>query len=258
MQNERKPDRTYDKEEFAFGMMWGVKGHRALSVLKPDDVVLAVNKAYLDMIQHNVPGLSLKTLLNDVKCGRNSPEIANRNAIFERKKERIDGLKCELAEIIADVFRTKKFDDDIHNTLCNFFVKSFKEIVEELNNRIRDFSEKCKPIEKENVHYGLAQKIVNMTFKYLYLFDDASEDPDYEKNIFEKCHMPLDSYVLNYLKKTEKLNITNTPWSKLNEKEYLGIQKKIFNHFAAKEGEEKYPFFAEFYIFSKATDEQDQ
>ncbi len=46
---------------------------------------------------------------------------------------------------------------------------------------------------KYNVEYGKAQKIVNMTFKYLYCVLDAADEK------FKYCHIPLDSIILDWI-----------------------------------------------------------
>lgn len=46
-----------------------------------------------------------------------------------------------------------------------------------------------------NAEYGKAQKILNMVFKYLYCI--YGEVDKYERH-FEFCHMPLDSYILEW------------------------------------------------------------
>lgn len=68
--------------------------------------------------------------------------------------------------------------------------------------------------------FGLAQKLVNMTFKYLYVFSDLAfkNPPD-----FSHCHCPLDSIVL------EKVGIDKTVWSKLDIQQYQECQDKIKN-----------------------------
>lgn len=45
-----------------------------------------------------------------------------------------------------------------------------------------------------NLTYGNAQKLVNMTFKYLTTFADYSEFSD----LFEHCHMPIDKNILAF------------------------------------------------------------
>lgn len=66
--------------------------------------------------------------------------------------------------------------------------------------------------------YGLAQKFVNMTFKYFYVFKDYIK-----KEIdFSVCDCPLDSVIL---KKIPELK--NYTWSKLTKDEYEYCQQII-------------------------------
>ena len=68
--------------------------------------------------------------------------------------------------------------------------------------------------------FGLAQKLINMTFKYLYVFSDLifvdKAIPD-----FSSCDCPLDSIIIN------KAHIKDCVWSKLTEQQYLECQAKI-------------------------------
>lgn len=69
--------------------------------------------------------------------------------------------------------------------------------------------------------FGLAQKLVNMTFKYLYIFSDLISfefAPD-----FSLCDCPLDSIIL------EKAGVAKMVWSKLTLVEYQKCQDKIAN-----------------------------
>ena len=85
------------------------------------------------------------------------------------------------------------------------------------------------------VTYGQAQKVINMTFKYLYCLDDKKQ---YKEDIFDKCHMPLDSYTLQWYKrhiypidKNKDCKITsNDKWSGMGPKKYLAIAKDIKKH----------------------------
>lgn len=65
---------------------------------------------------------------------------------------------------------------------------------------------------------GLGQKLVNMTFKYLYVFSVLifKNPPD-----FSLCHCPLDSIIL------EKAGIDKMVWSKLTIGQYQECQEKI-------------------------------
>ena len=64
--------------------------------------------------------------------------------------------------------------------------------------------------------YGLAQKLVNMTFKYLYVYKDHIE-----KDIdFSTCDCPIDSVVLGRIESKEN-------WTNLTKEEYDRIQSII-------------------------------
>jgi len=56
----------------------------------------------------------------------------------------------------------------------------------------RGVLEKLKRIYID-IHYGKAQKIVNMTFKYLYCIESIDE------KYFIHCHIPLDSIILHWI-----------------------------------------------------------
>ena len=77
-------------------------------------------------------------------------------------------------------------------------------------------------IKKSNVFisaYGLAQKFVNMSFKYFFVFED---DLSKYKFDFSECDCPVDSVILKSLEKKWK-----HPWSKLEKDEYIEIQDTI-------------------------------
>lgn len=77
--------------------------------------------------------------------------------------------------------------------------------------------EKIGSGNKYATRYGLSQKVLNMTYKYLYVFSDYTN-----KEIdFSDCDCPLDSVIL------KKLKLTNYVWSKLTESEYEICQNII-------------------------------
>lgn len=157
-------------KSFRYGMMFGkdVKPGDAVSVsvTNTGDIMLAIKKAYIDM--------SPRTF-------RNSDSEENTRSLNSEKKEK---LFWELAYKIADYINNGADDFDVwHHNICDFFIKCFSDILNEAGKNPNDAT------------YGKAQKIINMTFKYLYCFDDASI---YAER-FEPCHMTLDSYILNWV-----------------------------------------------------------
>lgn len=66
--------------------------------------------------------------------------------------------------------------------------------------------------------YGLAQKLINMTFKYLYIYEDYTTlNAD-----FTKCDCPLDSIIIGKLQLDNELR-----WTNISQEEYIIIQEKI-------------------------------
>ena len=71
-------------------------------------------------------------------------------------------------------------------------------------------------IEREYLPFGLAQKLINMTFKYLYIFKNhIGREID-----FSKCDCPVDSVVLKKLNREDK-------WTNMSVEQYESIQKAI-------------------------------
>lgn len=75
--------------------------------------------------------------------------------------------------------------------------------------------------------FGLSQKLVNMSFKYFFIFSDYIVN-DNIKIDFSKCDCPLDSIILNSVsvKKFNHLE-KNILWSKITKKDYISTQQTI-------------------------------
>lgn len=168
------------------------------------------------------------------------------------KKDNIQLVLDWLAEEIFKYIHEECADfDDWHKKTCVAFC---------------DKMEQCYG----KILYGKAQKIVNMSFKYLFCFDDSQK---YSAK-FDKCHMALDQYTLEWfirfvltqedLKHISISKIRETSWSKLacgdknEEYSYWWIQEKIRDYIkkgcAVYKTEEETclsPFLAEFYIWSE-------
>jgi len=128
-----------------------------------------------------------------------------------------------------------------------------------------EFLAVIEPKYQGGLKYGKAQKIVNMTFKNAYCLQHNEIKEDKFEKYFEHCHMPLDSIILEWVKRTqawlcskdaenndckkkkaETLCSTRIPsWSKMNYEEcpgfltsdgkpyygYKDIQNAIFEYF---------------------------
>lgn len=150
--------------------------------------------------------------LEKVLLGQNT-DINNNDSVI---------LKC-INISYRDMLTAGRFYIPKDNQICN----KFKLLLENYNyifshKLIIDTAQlfgDCEKIEKGNnyvTRFGLAQKLVNMTFKYFYVFQDYINKPI----LFTDCHCPLDSIILNKL----QLNVV---WSKCSESQYNECQNKI-------------------------------
>lgn len=234
-------------EEFRFFMTWGkYRDHDklTLSISNSDDVRLAVDKAYTDMSTRTIKGLSLEFKGNEAL-----KRACNKNNWEKTKNDNIENCKIKLAKKIIELFKryakasnkTEEKDNSIDFSeklakISTEFLNDYKNVMKELNELISKSevpNSATYKIDVDNIKYGKAQKIVNMTCKYLMLFDNASE---YEK-VFRQCEMPLDSKILEYYNKTivkslresgnNEIQRCTTAWSNLEYEEYKDIQKNI-------------------------------
>ena len=110
-----------------------------------------------------------------------------------------------------DEVKNKEEFEKWHQDSCNEFIISY-------NAALSGY---------QPIGYGKAQKIVNMTFKYLYCYADAVNYIN--KEYFKYCHMPLDSFTLAWYKRTMDKQFSGS-WSNMKEDEYYPIQDKIHKY----------------------------
>ena len=262
----------YGANEFAFGMMWGAHGVRNLSVLKQADVRVAVDKAYIDMTPRTIDNLGL-AFLDKIK--KRSQDYDKKTDLLDLKQKGIKTVKDWLADELVEVFKNGVFDNNIHEKLCKDFISEFQAAIRMLNSSINKFPQ-GKIIDPNLITYGKAQKIVNMSFKYLYLFDDTFDESGNCKypQIFDKCHMAIDANILDWFKKNDAQNAAaySKTWSNMGYDEYQDAQSSIKTYCSKNGmsipnayrnafpqtkaqtpfGNTTLPFYAEFYIFDMA------
>ena len=92
--------------------------------------------------------------------------------------------------------------------------------------------EECIELSKKilnNNCYGISQKFINMSFKYLYCYGDSAE---FEEK-FAECHMPLDRLTMKWVKTlgdkdiNRRLTAVNHAWAKIEKDLYADIQALI-------------------------------
>ena len=140
---------------------------------------------------------------------------------FQKEKETAKG---RIVEKMLDYFNGpapsgQEAFDVLHEEMCMLWCTQFTESSKDLGT------------------YGKAQKIINMSFKYLFCCEDAKEHYAH----FQYCHMPLDSFTLEWIKrfvKDEKKNALHVgkidSWSKM--------QNADTEYYIDTNGKEFYPY----------------
>lgn len=160
----------------------------------------------------------------------------------------IDGELQTISESIIEACIAKA-DRDMLTAGCNYLISGKKEerrkslldlldkfdysfsrnMLSEYSNVISTMVRVDRVPRDKDVSYGLAQKSVNMAFKYFYVFKSYIV-----KDLsFSNCDCPIDSVVLEALGKKDVL------WSQVSSDEYKFIQEQIKSELKKKESEEK-------------------
>ena len=152
-------------------------------------------------------------------------------------------------------------------------IKNKKEIIDALRTEIEDrkFSSDYDTWHNEvcsrNVHdmtYGIWQKFINMTFKYMYCFKQQHKDEisDFSDINFTNCHCPIDSViaqravtlclVCNEKPSDEIVSIARSGdinWNNMRETQYRTVREniqKIKNEFTINNPDTVHPTELEF------------
>lgn len=248
--------------DFKFFVMWHTAPYRKLDVTNSNDVILAVDNAYRDMMPRTIDGLGLSKL-EKIKVVQ--AKSYTKQTLLNEKEKLLNQVKRNLAENIVKfffktTFKQQRSFDDAHKAVCMTFLKDFTNALTELNKEIGIFNRQnmllgnsaVSLIDISKITYGKAQKIVNMTMKQLYCFDNAKL---YKNTVFKFCHIAIDSFILDFFCGNCKGKPT---WSNLTPKQYIFLQTKFRKQWNAKMKGKKtqfrHLFFAEFVIWQLAKD----
>ena len=123
-------------------------------------------------------------------------------------------LHASITDMLSAEIHTQSEYDELHKIACYELIASFGE---------------------QKFTVGQAQKWINMTLKYLHLLDYSKV-----QNVYEFCHVPIDSYMLNITN-----YVMSDVWSKLDDyNEYLEYQKWFRNTYP-----NDIPLDKEFYLW---------
>ena len=179
----------------------------------------------------------LKDVIKEILCGDAYRDMQPRHfkGIGEHKKEVADVFD-RIADIFVEYFRS----DDIINE--GQFDEWHKKCCEEL----KDGFTAIKVEYGEKMTVGKAQKLINITFKHLYLFSDAKEEK------FVYCHVPLDSFILEWGMRNAVIDKDYGVWSKLENDAYYEIQRSFRERLKAERFQGHLLLEDEFYIWEEA------
>lgn len=131
------------------------------------------------------------TLWAHARGGKGKNKLTNsgeRRPAVENILTNIGGQIYEYFNGKANVANTQENFDAFHKSLCHYFLTSINAIRAEVN---------YAPMS-----YGQAQKLINLSFKYISCFSDYCQFAD----LFTHCHIVIDNVVLTNLK-SSKLSI---------------------------------------------------
>lgn len=131
-------------------------------------------------------------------------KMAFQDAVRQRAYE---GKKKDLCEMPGAKEAIKKYVD--------YIIKGQDLTQEEHEKIFKDVAlELCKAVNKDSYTFGNAQKVINMTAKYLYIICYA--DSAFRER-FKYCHCPMDRVMLNIV------------WKRYKEKYGVKVRKEKLN-----------------------------
>lgn len=206
---------------FIKNVMFGV-GNVHLSLTNRNHVLLAVKKAYGAMQPRTYKKTSSATSIST---------SARRSVLSDLADRFVEYFKAPAPATQTDF-------DKWHRDTCEWFIREFNAKV-------------LAPSGRASIKYGKAQKIINISFKYLYLFCTIIPG---KPGHFDFCHFAIDKYIIEWYKDNicKKTGIAppSTTWSNMDYYDYIKMQKEIRKYLALQTKYPKEPFLAEHEIWS--------
>lgn len=185
-------------------------------------------RAYLDL-NRRIEYLYSSNALDNMQSRKASEEDKNIAIKYKEAKKALIESVCDIILCSADKYECVDGQFGLwHKAKC-------EEIMGTMNTAI--FQDDSLILKSNSFTYGLAQKWVNMTLKYLWLLDMLPNGLSEAE-----LHVPVDSFILEALKETQQFNtegnkITGSgesyyyngeAWSAISDPEnYKKLQKEI-------------------------------
>ncbi len=138
-----------------------------------------------------------------------------RRAFPRLKDEQIEDVEYEKSKCLKDVKynkRKEKCRNASKSLVKDYIVKIF-----DTNNPIPDalktIEEVCKNTESYMFTFGNAQKLVNMTAKYMFI---STFEDEKKREGFRKCHCPMDRIIISKLSEELKREYPCIKWDKVS------------------------------------------
>lgn len=154
----------------------------------------AINeKAIKDAVKRAFPDITPRTMTRD----RNDAKVdaGLKETSFETLYEKLLGFSLSGSKTFKDLIKdwfNQKDSEKTEDAFDEFHQNACKTVIAFLE---------AAGYDDESCAYGKAQKVVNMTFKHLYCMEGAL--CLCSSKSFEFCHMALDSFTLEWLKRTK-------------------------------------------------------
>lgn len=182
------------------------------------DINLAVKEVYFHR----------NTLWAHARGGKGCNRLTNTGSIRVSVEDLLDTIGERIYKYFNDepnVSNTRESFDDFHKSLCSDFLKGI--------NAIRD------SVNYSHMSYGQAQKLINLSFKYISCYSDYMDYAD----LFTHCHMVIDNKVLTNLSKSNLSTMFARPitssitylsggrfrgkgWTDFSDTDYLALLKE--------------------------------
>lgn len=138
----------------------------------------------------------------------------NKDTFEEYRDVYVDALHQGYLDACRTIKGASKVDDDKKREVLNKTAEEIKLYLQNGGDFKHKHNEWCNNLINEyyktadiKITYGHAQKIINMAFKYLYCIYYKAEKLDKGMiNKFKQCHMPLDSFSLEWFYRYYKKN----------------------------------------------------